>query len=67
MIANNRGFIDVQGGVQVFFHMDSVPVGKVSTDDRVWFTTFPGEPRDRAFPVIPLKAIRKARRKPSTI
>ncbi len=54
------GFINTHGA-DVFFHMDSVPVGRVKTGDRVWFSTFTGEPRDRAFPVIPLKVARRTR------
>lgn len=51
----SSGFINLPGAPDVFFHMDSVPVGSVTTGDRVWFSTFPGEPRARAFPVVPLK------------
>jgi serine/threonine-protein kinase len=55
------GFISVTGGPDVFFHMESVPMGRVKTGDRVWFSTSPGEPRERAFPVVPLKAARLSR------
>ena len=56
-----QGFIGSPFGADVFFHQDSVAVGRVASGDRVWFSTFPGEPRERAFPVVPLKAIRRAR------
>lgn len=52
---STNGFINVAGEPDVFFHIDSVPVGRVKTGDRVWFSTFPGDPRPRAFPVVPLK------------
>lgn len=61
MPAASRGFINVSSEPSVFFHMDSVPVGRVRTGDRVWFSTNPGEPRERAFPVVPLKVARSAR------
>ncbi|MEJ1117082.1 serine/threonine-protein kinase [Phyllobacterium sp. CCNWLW109] len=57
-----NGFIGSSGGQDVFFHNDSVPVGRVSSGDRVWFSTFPGVPRERAFPVVPLKTVRPPRR-----
>jgi len=49
------GFINVPGKSDVFFHMDSVPVGRVKPGDTVWFSKSPGAPRDRAFPVVPIK------------
>lgn len=58
-----NGFINVPGEADVFFHVDSVPVGRVKTGDRVWFSTFPGEPRKRAFPVVPLKVAREGRQR----
>ncbi len=59
------GFIDGNDGTGAFFHMDSVPVGRVGRGARVWYSTSPGEPRPRAFPVVPLKAPRKASPKPA--
>jgi serine/threonine-protein kinase len=38
----------------VFFHVDSVyGATTVTVGQRVWFSRFPGAPRDRAFPVVP--------------
>jgi serine/threonine protein kinase len=56
-----NGFINIAGSPDVFFHMDSVPVGRIKPGDRVWFGTNPGEPRRRAFPVVPLKVAPRAR------
>ena len=53
----SNGFINVASGQDVFFHNDSVPVGRVSTSQRVWFSRYPGEPQDRAFPVVPAKEL----------
>lgn len=54
---NTSGFISSDHGDDVFFHMDSVPYGKISTNDRVWFSRHPGSPRPRAFPLVPAHPI----------
>lgn len=49
------GFISASNGDTVFFHVDSLFASKapaIGTD--VWFSRFPGHPRDRAFPVVPM-------------
>ncbi len=47
------GFIAIDGENDVFFHMASVVSGKVKSGQHVWFSQHAGEPRDRAFPVVP--------------
>jgi serine/threonine protein kinase len=38
----------------VFYHIDSVyGANTVTVGQRVWFSRYPGAPRDRAFPVVP--------------
>lgn len=48
----NNGFINRTGKPDVFFHQDCVPEGTVSTGQNVWFSRHPGEPRERALPVV---------------
>lgn len=52
------GFIEVPNKPSVFFHMESV-FGKptVAVGDRVWFSRHPGQPKSRAFPVVPARPI----------
>lgn len=52
---NTSGFIRVSGANDVFFHQDSVPDGIVMSGQRVWFSRHPGEPRNRALPVVRAK------------
>lgn len=51
----NSGFITRPGQVDVFFHQNSVPAGRVNQGQRVWFSRHPGEPRERAFPIVPAR------------
>lgn len=51
----NWGFIDVDGGGTAFFHQDNFYGDTIAVGGRVNFADFPGVPRDRAFPVLPLK------------
>jgi len=51
-----HGFIqsDDSSKQNVFYHIDSVFGAKsVTVGQRVWFSRFPGSPRERAFPVVP--------------
>ena len=49
------GFIlPTGGGDSVFFHVDSVYGEKPNIGDRVWFSRFDGDPRERAHPVVPM-------------
>jgi serine/threonine-protein kinase len=51
----SNGFINRPGQVDVFFHQDSVPEGQVGPGQKVWFSRHPGEPRERALPVVPAR------------
>lgn len=54
-VGRTRGFLLSDAQETVFFHSQSV-VGKIpSVGKRVWFSKFPGEPRSRALPVVPLR------------
>lgn len=55
LYANTSGFIGRPGKPDVFFHQDCVPEGTVTTGQRVWFSRHPGEPRERALPVVPAR------------
>lgn len=47
------GFASVEGGGNIFYHRNSTyNIKKLSVGDRVWFASFPGNPRPRAFPVV---------------
>lgn len=53
---NRHGFIrsDDTSKPDVFYHIDSVyGSGSVSVGQRVWFSRFPGSPRERGFPIVP--------------
>lgn len=50
------GFLASDSGGSVHFHQRSVPAGRVDVGDRVWFSRHLGEPRDRAFPLVPANA-----------
>jgi serine/threonine-protein kinase len=52
---NTSGFIGRSSEPDVFFHQDCVPEGVVASGQRVWFSRHPGEPRERALPVVPAK------------
>lgn len=54
-IYGTSGFISADVGQDVFFHTNSVPSGRVATNDRVWFSRHPGSPRSRAFPLVQAK------------
>jgi eukaryotic-like serine/threonine-protein kinase len=49
------GFITSPSGESVFFHKQSYYGSPITIGDRVNFASFPGHPRTRAFPVLPLK------------
>jgi eukaryotic-like serine/threonine-protein kinase len=49
------GFIDVDGGGSAFFHWDSFYGDTITVGGRVNFADFPGVPKDRAFPILPMK------------
>jgi eukaryotic-like serine/threonine-protein kinase len=51
----NWGFIDVDGGGTAFFHQDNFYGHTIAVGAKVNFADFSGVPRDRAFPVLPLK------------
>ncbi|NJO17818.1 MAG: protein kinase [Thioploca sp.] len=52
----NRGFISCQDGNEVFFHIDSFYSYKEpSIGMKVNFAQFDGEPKPRAFPLLPIK------------
>jgi serine/threonine-protein kinase len=55
---NFFGFIEPDGGGRgVFFHNASIyGGGRLSTGDRVAFIRSPGEPKDRAFPLVKITA-----------
>lgn len=55
-IYGTSGFISADTGQDVFFHTNSVPSGRVVTNDRVWFSRHPGSPRPRAFPLVKAKS-----------
>jgi serine/threonine protein kinase len=47
------GFIRRRGSEPTFFHRSSVfPGGTIEVGQRVWFSSYPGSPRKRAFPVV---------------
>jgi cold shock CspA family protein len=49
------GFIAPDDGSDpVFFHEESVYGTKPAVGDPVWFACFPGDPRERAHPVVRL-------------
>lgn len=57
---NARSFGDIisDDGTSVFFHADSVySPNRLAINDRVIFACFPGAPKPRAFPVLPLKRL----------
>jgi serine/threonine protein kinase len=49
------GFIDRDGGGIAFFHVANFYGDAIVVGDRVNFADFPGLPRPRAFPVLPIK------------
>jgi serine/threonine-protein kinase len=49
------GFIQVDGGGEVFFHRDSVYGNAIARGSRVCFASYQGAPQPRVFPVLPLK------------
>ena len=51
----NWGFIDIDGGETAFFHQDNFYGDTITVGGRVNFADFSGVPRDRAFPVLPMK------------
>lgn len=51
----NWGFIDIDGGGTAFFHQDNFYGDSIAVGSKVNFADFPGVPRARAFPVLPLK------------
>jgi serine/threonine protein kinase len=51
----NWGFLKVNGGSSVFFHLDSYYGDAPTLGQSVNFATFEGQPEPRAFPVLPLK------------
>ena len=51
----SQGYIQADDGEEVFFHFDSVFGGPPSKGTRVNFACFPGHPKARAFPVLPLR------------
>jgi eukaryotic-like serine/threonine-protein kinase len=56
--AKTFGFIEAEKDeAGIFFHVKNVVADKPKppVGTRVWFTRFEGEPRARAFPVVPLK------------
>jgi serine/threonine-protein kinase len=53
------GFIQSEAGAGVFFHTRSVVGPKPKVGDPVWFMKFQGQPKPRAIPVVPMKAIGK--------
>lgn len=49
------GFITPEKeGAPVFFHVESVYGDTPDIGERVWYSMFPGEPRNRAHPVVPI-------------
>lgn len=55
-----HGFIknDNPAKSDVFFHVDSIyGTNAISVGQKVWFSRYPGAPRDRAFPVVPATAV----------
>jgi len=52
------GFISSSGDT-VFFHSRSIVGRKPGVGARVWFMKYPGQPRPRAIPVVPMKAAQK--------
>jgi serine/threonine protein kinase len=54
---NAWGFISLDDGSSAFFHGDSFyGAGKPEVGGRVSLSDFPGSPRTRAFPVLPLRS-----------
>jgi hypothetical protein len=51
----NWGFIDIDGGGTAFFHQDNFYGDSITAGSKVNFADFPGVPRARAFPVLPMK------------
>ena len=49
------GFIASDAKNDVFFHGQSVVGVRPKVGDPVWFSRFPGDPHDRAVPVVPLR------------
>ena len=52
--ASSFGFIERHAGGQVFFHVANVVGARPEVGAEVWFTSFEGDPRPRAIPVVPL-------------
>lgn len=50
---NAFGFIDT-AGEQIFFNLDSVYGEQPAIGSKVYFSRYPGQPRDRAHPVVKL-------------
>jgi len=46
------GFIGTPGGEDVFFHTESVFGARPTVGSQVWYVAHPGEPRERAHPVL---------------
>jgi eukaryotic-like serine/threonine-protein kinase len=51
------GFISDEKDHQIFYHEDSYYGDKPEVGQRVSFAAFPGSPSQRAFPVLPLRAL----------
>jgi eukaryotic-like serine/threonine-protein kinase len=51
----NWGFINIDGGGTAFFHQDNFYGDTITEGGKVNFADFPGVPRARAFPVLPMK------------
>lgn len=56
-IARTLGFIRASDGEMVFFHTQNVVGARPPQGREVWFTKFPGQPRSRAIPVVPLRGL----------
>jgi len=50
--ARSFGFISSPGQKDAFFHVDSVYGSRPEILDRVWYRPWPGDPADRAHPVV---------------
>lgn len=49
------GFIRSDSGGSVFFHIESVCGPTPRVGQRVWYRPYPGTPRERAHPVVPME------------
>jgi serine/threonine-protein kinase len=51
------GFLrPTEGGAAIFFHTDSVVGRAPMVGQEAWFRSYAGQPRDRAHPVVPMRA-----------